>query len=212
MLRIAFDMDGVLLDSGECIRTCLQQTFEEVTGSDSILIDDSFIGPPIRDTATRLLVTPNQALVDRFVERYRTLNSKLSASMTDIYPGIPTVLDSLSRRFEMIVVTSKLETAAITLLRQKSLDAFFAGVHGSMSDQVAETKSETLARAIRTHGEVEALIGDRCHDSKAAQSESVLAVGVMWGFGTREELESCHTNHIVSSPQQLEELLTSLLG
>ena len=209
---VAFDMDGVLLNSGGCIRTCLQLTFEEVTGSDSILIDDSFIGPPIRDTAARLLSTSNQALVDRFVERYRALNSELSASMTDIYPGIPAVLDSLSRRFEMIVVTSKLEAAAVALLKQKSLYSFFAGVHGSLSDQVAEPKSETLARAIRTHGVIEALIGDRSHDSEAAHAEGVLSIGVTWGFGTRKELESCDTDHVVNSPQELSELLTFLHG
>ena len=45
-------------------------------------------------------------------------------------------------------------------------------------------------------------------DIEAARKNDVAAIGVVWGFGDRTELESAGPDHIVDSPQELLELLT----
>ena len=52
------------------------------------------------------------------------------------------------------------------------------------------------------------MIGDRAVDIEAARKNDVAAIGVIWGFGDRTELENAGPDHIIGSPHALLELLT----
>ena len=51
------------------------------------------------------------------------------------------------------------------------------------------------------------MIGDREHDIHGAQSHNLPSIGVMWGYGSREELEIAAADHVVESLQDLKSLL-----
>jgi phosphoglycolate phosphatase len=51
------------------------------------------------------------------------------------------------------------------------------------------------------------MIGDRDHDLGAAKKVGIQAVGVLYGFGNKEELEKCEPRHIVSNVAELHSVL-----
>jgi phosphoglycolate phosphatase len=55
--------------------------------------------------------------------------------------------------------------------------------------------------------DVVVMIGDREHDLSAAKNMGIHAVGVLYGFGSYEELQKCAPNHIVHSVEELHSTL-----
>jgi phosphoglycolate phosphatase len=51
------------------------------------------------------------------------------------------------------------------------------------------------------------MIGDREHDIHGAQAHNLPSIGVTWGYGSREELETAEATQIVDSLSALAELL-----
>jgi phosphoglycolate phosphatase len=52
------------------------------------------------------------------------------------------------------------------------------------------------------------MIGDRVHDVRAAHANGVRAIGVLWGYGSRDELEAADA--LVASPAALAPALDAL--
>lgn len=210
---VGFDMDGVLVDSGLSIKLSLERAILEVTGARPVLpIDDSFIGPPLRGSLERLLGSREPSVLESCINAYRRINDGLAGSMTSVFPEVQTMLASLGRSFELVVVTSKLEGSARHLLAGLGLSHHFVGIHGPPSDDIAERKVDTLQRAISEHGRIAVLIGDRAHDVQAALALGVRPIGVTWGYGTRQELINAGAEHLVANPAELAHLITSSLS
>ena len=53
-------------------------------------------------------------------------------------------------------------------------------------------------------------IGDMALDAESAHAAGIKCIGVLWGTGTREELEEAECDYIVNDTRQLKELLISL--
>jgi len=54
------------------------------------------------------------------------------------------------------------------------------------------------------------MIGDRKHDIRAARDNGVAAIGVLWGYGSRAELEAAGADAIVESPAALIDAIARL--
>jgi phosphoglycolate phosphatase len=51
------------------------------------------------------------------------------------------------------------------------------------------------------------MIGDTVYDLNGAHENAISAIGVSYGFGTREVLAACHPEHLVDSVDELAEVL-----
>ncbi len=51
------------------------------------------------------------------------------------------------------------------------------------------------------------MIGDRAVDLTAAQHNQLDSAGVLWGYGSKKELEQASPTHLFDRPEQLIELL-----
>lgn len=58
--------------------------------------------------------------------------------------------------------------------------------------------------------ETAVMVGDRLHDMVGAKANGVLPVGVLWGYGSREELESAGATVICATPATLYPVLASI--
>jgi phosphoglycolate phosphatase len=129
-----------------------------------------------------------------------------------VYPGIPDALHALaSLGCQLLVVTSKPTIFAQPILHHFHLADCFAAIHGSELSGERSDKSELLAHVLRTHAirpELALMIGDRSHDVIAAKQNNVSPVGVLWGYGDRDELASAGAERIFESvPEMTAELL-----
>jgi phosphoglycolate phosphatase len=202
---ILFDLDGVLVDSsaaiGQSVEHALRETGRPVPERSVV---DGLIGMPLHEMFERLGCDSGEA-VDACVAAYRAEYAEVALERTTVVAGIPAVLEALSRRHDLAVATTKPIEFAEPILARLGLDRFFAGVFGPSLAARGESKVTTLSRATAALAPRRpvALVGDRNFDVLAARHAKITAVGVLWGYGDREELEDAGAHVIVTEPADL---------
>ena len=120
--------------------------------------------------------------------RYRDVGWRENAP----YDGIDAALLALATRGErLILCTSKPEVYARRILAHFGLDRHFAAQYGADLAGTLDDKRALMAHIVAREDLAPAactMVGDRHHDLRAARAHGIRAVGVLWGFGSREEL------------------------
>ena len=214
---VLFDLDGVLVDSRPAMISSIRAAVDSL-GLDGGRLgwDDvrPLIGPPLLDGFTALLprLGGDAALAERCVRAYRSHYAERMLGGSALYPGVATLIDGLVGQAELLVATSKPERFAVPLLAELGLLDRFVAVFAPELDLRRESKAQTIARALShrpTTGRA-AMIGDTLHDVVGARSNGIPCVGVLWGFGTRDELEAAGVDRLVTSPAELPAVLAAM--
>ena len=111
----------------------------------------------------------------------------------------------------LFVCTSKPEVFATRIVAHLGFHGV-ERVYGADLAGKLDDKSNLLAHVIRSERLDPALcimVGDRHHDVRAARANGVRAAGVLWGYGSREELVGAH--RLLSAPAELA-MLTGVAG
>ena len=216
---VAFDLDGCIVDSTEPIFQCMNAALAEL-GLDPIPARDLAhrVGPPLQLMLADLLAErgADAALVDPLVDAYRSRYRTESLRLALAYPGVVELIEQLSTVDRLAVCTSKPTRFAVPILEHLGLAPRFERIAGPGLTE-AEPKVATLARVL---GELDdaapldvaasVMIGDRHHDVDAALAHGLVPIGVTWGFGSRNELESAGAAAVVDHPSELPEVLAGL--
>ena len=203
-----FDLDGTLSDPSVGIARSLNHALawfgypplheREVS---------KFIGPPL-DEAFRTIVGPvGDARVVDLVTKYRERYADFGYAENVMYPGIAEALCDLTDRDAVLgVCTSKRADFADRILRRFGIRERFAFVSGG---DIGVTKGDQLACLVRERcaDESAIMVGDRAVDIAAAKVNGLAAAGVLWGFGSAEELRAAAPEFLVASPAELCEVL-----
>jgi phosphoglycolate phosphatase len=103
---------------------------------------------------------------------------------------------------------------ATDVLVHFELDGYFDVVSGATADGRLTHKAEIVTAALLEAGVVGSdrvvMIGDRSHDVLGARANGVLPIGVVWGYGSRAELEDAGARWIVESPAAVADLVLGL--
>jgi phosphoglycolate phosphatase len=211
---ILFDLDGVLADSRATITTCIQQAFVEhghPEPSDEAVLE--IIGPPTRIGFGQLLgLDPDDPEVEACVTAYRTRYDE-ALKHTGSFEGVPEAVAELGAEFRLGIATSKPEDYALRVLEAIGLrDAFEVVVGPALTG--TEGKDAMVDRALDRLGRDSciAMVGDRRPDMLAARNHGLFAVGVLWGFGSVEELEDAGAEVLVDGPDELVAVLRERAG
>lgn len=205
-----FDVDGTLVDSRQpillALNTAMSANRQATIDADQL---GRHVGPPLQLTLEALLIERDEdtALVPKLIKDYRAAYQPLSIELAKTYPGVRELLDSLTNRMRLAVVTSKPLVYAQPILETLGFASIFEVIEGPGLSEI-EAKPVTMARALARltlSAEVEALtmIGDRHHDIEAGAQHSARTIGVTWGFGTRNELIEAGADHIVDRPDEI---------
>jgi phosphoglycolate phosphatase len=212
---VLFDLDGTLTDPKLGITRCIQHAMSEL-GRIAPHADDLHwcIGPPARDTFSKLLETTDDTVLDRALALYRERFSTTGLYENTLYPTIPGVLAELrGARYRLFVATSKLQVFATRIVEHFSLTDMFEKVYGSELDGQRADKGELIAHLLTTENlepSAVVMVGDREHDVVGAKKSGVPCVGVTYGYGTEAELKSAGAVRLVTSPTELLQSLKSL--
>jgi phosphoglycolate phosphatase len=205
---VAFDLDGVLVDSRVAFARCVNSAVEahglprrpeeELHG---------FIGPPLHATFIQLGAG---AAVQSCVDAYRARYVVHGGRETTVVPGIPEVLAAL-KPLPLFVVTSKPQALAEPLLDALGLRKWFAGVVGPALEVEHEPKWVTMGRALEQLGACRraVMVGDRTFDVLGARVHGVPTIGVLWGIGQDRELRAAGAVALARDPVELLSLLRS---
>lgn len=211
-----FDLDGCLADSSVAIPHTINLALQEAglpTLPAALL--RRYIGPPLLQSFEEMLrdAGDDPARAAACLDSYRSHYPRVSIERTTAYPGIPELLAGLSPKARLVVVTSKPAAFSAPLVEALGLARYFEALHAPELDETLEPKEVTLGRALEQAGRVEgerAMIGDRHHDVDAGRAWGLRTAGVLWGFGSREELEHAGAELIAAEPPGLAHWLDSL--
>jgi phosphoglycolate phosphatase len=171
-----------------------------------------YLGPPLHQTFRTLV--GEESLVQPCVDAYRARYRKMAASETSVFPGIRELLEGLSDRLPLVIVTSKPRALAEPLLDSLDLRRLCAAVIGPGLDSENEQKAVTLGRALRELAPEAhpVMVGDRKHDIVAAHKHAIRAIGVLWGIGSEEELRTAGADALARTPAELAPLIAPAIG
>jgi phosphoglycolate phosphatase len=214
---VLFDLDGTLTDPFVGISRSMQYALEKlgypVPEANSLRIH---IGPPLQATFPKLLASADVVLAAEALRLYRERYAEVGKFENTIIPGVAEAVASLvDGGFFLAVATSKLETYSREIVAHFGLAPFFGEIHGSQLDGSRADKGELIRHIVATEGLDPArsvMIGDRLHDVVGAARNGMKAIGVLWGFGDRDELESAGAAAIAQAPDQIPELVADLIG
>lgn len=205
-----FDLDGTLCDPGTGIADAVRHGLAQVgIREDDDAVLHGFVGPPL-ENSLRDTYQLDPAQVAVAVAAYREHYVAEGIVKYRPYPGIPELLGRLAERgVRLGVVTAKAQTVAEAALRGTGLSDCFEHVAGRDPDVVVE-KTVTLRDALAAMGCAPGdvvMIGDREHDVHAARDNLVNSIGVLYGYGSRDELVGAGATHLAASPAAVEALV-----
>lgn len=204
-----FDLDGTLIDSEPGITACIRHALAKLTVPEPADLR-SWIGPPLRHSFAPLLdndAVRIEAAVDYYHERFATLGWREHA----IYPGIADMIAGLhAAGHRLAVVTSKPQQHAAPIIEALPFGSHFETLYGPDPSSPHSEKASMIADALADFGAAPqdtVMIGDRRFDIEGAVANGVAGIGVLWGFGSREELEEAGAHAVIAHPGHLSALL-----
>lgn len=214
---VLFDLDGTLTDPKEGIANCICHALERMgrvpPHPDTL---GWCIGPPLRPSLATLLETDDLEEAARCQAFYRERFAEVGLFENRLYEGIPETLEELREGgVRLFLATSKPAVFARRILEHFRIDAFFERAYGSELNGVRENKGELIAHLLAEESldpSDAAMVGDREHDVYGAHRNGVRCVGVLYGYGEREELVRAGANEICETPRQIAPALARLFG
>ena len=207
-----FDLDGTLTDPALGITNSFKHAIKyfglEIPSYETLC---TFIGPPLPDTfKTQFGFDENKAAEG--VKKYREYFADKGLFENEVYPGIPELLSDLKKAGKKLVVaTSKPEEYSVRIMDHFNLSQYFENVCGSLMNESRSKKDEVIAYAIeRNHITDKSkilMIGDRMHDILGAKKVGIKSCGILYGYGSQEELETADADFIAKDISQLRSIL-----
>ena len=204
---IFFDMDGTLIQSEfgifDSVRYALDQ-FDYQLEDDGIL--RKFIGPPLYNSFTEFLgFAPEDA--ERAVALYRDYYSKKGIYQAPLYDGVREMLQVLKEAGRRLaVVTSKPDIFAKRVLEYHKITDYFDILAAPAPQDHNSDKAPLLRKAMAElaidPAEV-VMVGDRMYDINGANDAGVRSIGVLYGYGSEEELTEAGADELAKTPAEV---------
>ena len=202
-----FDLDGTLIDSElgifSCIRHALVQMQVPAPAPEALR---DWIGPPLHQGFAALMdndAAKVTAAIGHYHDRFTAIGWREHA----VYPGLAPLIEGLQAAgHQLAVVTSKPRLHALPIVESLPFGAAFQHVYGPEPGNPHCEKASMIAAALadfQTAPQHAVMIGDRRFDIEGAVANRVRGFGVLWGFGSREELTLAGATAIANDPGEL---------
>lgn len=204
---ILFDLDGTVTNSQEGIKNSVEYALKYF----NIKVEDrndlnKYIGPPLRQSFMKYAgLSEEESRIGMI--KYREYYEPYGIFENELYDGITVLLEELkSKNKKIVLATSKPWIYAEIILEHFNIKKYFDFVAGSELNGVRTDKSEVIKYAINRFSietERAIMIGDREHDIIGGTRNRLKTIGVLYGFGSREELEKAGACYIARSVKNI---------
>jgi len=204
---LIFDLDGTISDPISGIHRSINFALEDL-GFPTITQEtaSAFIGPPIDGTFAKLINNNSRDVITQLVMKYRERYNDIGYSENLLYPDVIDSILYLKEAGVMLgICTSKKTEFAEKILKLFGIRIYFDFVSGGDVGVKKEHQlKELLNKKIISKNSL--MIGDRDVDIVAARMNDLPSAGVLWGYGSKEELEGENPSLILAKPLELKSL------
>ena len=211
---ILFDLDGTLTDSREGIINSIEHALRYY----NIKVEDRntlipFLGPPLVDSFRRYFGF-DQEKADEAVVHYREYFSVKGLLENQVYDGVEELLKTLrNRKYELLLATSKPEVYAKRIMDHFGLSQYFTFIGGASMDESRCRKADVIRYVLESNQITDLslvmMVGDRDQDVNGARAIGTEVIGVLYGYGSLEELQGAGADYIARTPMDVVRILES---
>ena len=213
--HVMFDLDGTLLNTLEDLADSGNAALEELgLPVHPVECYRYFVGNGVHELMKRLL--PPEEINN--IELGKTLLSKYTAqynnrwhSKTRPYDGMVEALNELKAAGATLsVFSNKPDEFTKSCIYHFFGENLFSAVRGGRDDtprKPAPDGAFAILNQLGVKPESVLYVGDTATDMQTAHAAGFFAIGVTWGFRTREELEENKANAIIDAPSEILNLL-----
>jgi phosphoglycolate phosphatase len=205
---VIFDNDGTVLDAAPGMLECANAAFAEL-GYPALTMEEyaPYLGPPLQDSFTRF-AGMSRGEAERAIAIYRREYTAGKCFVLEVYPGMEALLRNLRAAGVKTAIASSKPTVFLEkILSGIGLRGLFDAVCGVGLDRLRDSKDDIIAEAARRCGvpaERCLMVGDRRFDAEGAHALGIPCVGVLYGYGSREELERAGADFLVERCGEIE--------
>lgn len=215
--NILMDLDGTITNPKQGITKSVQFALKAL----GLHIEDldtltKHIGPPLK-AGFMEYYDFNEEEADRAVDKYREFYDKAGILDNEVYQGMEQLLIKLRAAGKVIIVaTSKPEPLAERILSHFHLDQYFDSICGATFDDQRSKKEEVIRYALEKNNITDlskvVMIGDRKYDIEGAKEVGIASIGVLYGFGSREEIEIAGADRIATTVEEVYDVVMDFTG
>ncbi len=209
--NIIFDLDGTLTDSQQGIINSVHAACRKLRVS--IPESGGFhrsIGIPLQEYFRKTIGIPDKN-IDEAVKAFRDYYGKKGVYENRLYTGIDDLLKNLSAVAGLFIATSKLEKYALVVLEHFNIKRYFTGIAGADASGSHAGKTELVERIMTVHHlgheNNTVMVGDKKMDIDAAKDCDIASIGILYGYGSAEEIMSAGPTYMAGSVGELGRLL-----
>lgn len=205
---VFFDLDGTLTNPELGITNCIQYAAEYYGVKTKREDLRKYIGPPLRDTFVELI---DEDHADDAVKKYRERFAPVGLFENEVYLGVPETLEKLKDMgYVLCTASSKPQNFVDTILEHFDLKKYFDFIGGATMDGRISKKEDVINIVLKETGftpQDVLMVGDRMFDLTGAAEFGMDAVGVLYGFGSREELSAYNSIALIDNICELIKIL-----
>lgn len=212
---VIFDFDGTVADTAEGIFSSVRyalRTMGYPQAPEQTL--RKFIGPPLVYSFQNFIGMP-QAEAERAVVIYRNFYGDSGKYMLYFYPGIPELMCELHNAGIMTgIASAKPDLYIRQILEHFKMDHLFDVVQGVTMEEKSADKSGVIETVIRRLGVADLsrvlMVGDTPYDIRGAKKVGIDSLGVLYGYGAKEDLIAENADHLANDPQEIMQILNQM--
>ena len=205
---ILFDLDGTLTNPEKGIVNSIVYALKKIGIEENDRKSlTKFIGPPLMESFEKFygFSKEKSALALKYYREYFSVKGLYE---NEVYEGNKDVLATIKKQGKKIILaTSKPEKFAIEILKHFKLYDYFDFIAGATMDETRNEKADVISYALDSLNICDlqnaVMVGDRKHDILGAKQIGIKSVGVLFGFGSKEELISAGADNIAENAKDI---------
>ena len=196
---VLFDLDGTITDSGSgiinSVKYALKKAGRKIPPEDELR---KFIGPPLQEQFMKCCGIEEKEAAEMVV-LYREYYQEEGIFDNRVYDGVMEMLKTLKEAgLTIVMATSKPEKFAKMIAEHFGFAKYFDLIGGACMDGARTKKQEVIQYVLEQCKEK-----DRCYDMEGANREGIRAIGVLYGYGSKEELEEAGADGLAETPEEV---------
>ncbi len=204
--HIFMDLDGTITESGPGIVNAALYMFDRVgVREDNKERLRSFIGPPVTENLIELYGFTEEDAQRAYVF-FREYYENKGMFENKLYDGIVEAVEELRRAGRHVyIATAKPEFIALPILKHFGITGLFERIFAVRREEGIFDKLQVLQFAAGEMGAMPGpvMVGDRKYDIEGGRAVGFATAGVLYGYGSREELLSAGSDYLIDSVADL---------